>query len=94
MFDSAVDGFGGTVAGADMIEVGQDVISPAFHRPAQRLQLFERVGDPVADGSNEFAEPFFGLLLVGVAVGGDNLLVDVIGCLLYTSDAADDVIDV
>ena len=39
MFEAAVDGFGRTVAGVGMIEVGQDVPSSAFECPAQRNEL-------------------------------------------------------
>ena len=34
-----VDGFGRTVAGVRMIEVGQDVPGSAFERPARRHEL-------------------------------------------------------
>lgn len=55
VFDSAVDGFGGAVAGAGVIEIGEDIGGSSFHGPAQRLEFCERVGDVVADGVNEFA---------------------------------------
>ena len=35
MFEAAVDGFGGTVAGVGVVEVGQDVPGSAFECPAQ-----------------------------------------------------------
>ena len=35
MFEAAVDGFGGTVAGVGVVEVGQDVSGSAFECPAQ-----------------------------------------------------------
>ena len=39
MFETSVDGFGRTVAGVGMIEVGQDVPGSAFECPAQRDEL-------------------------------------------------------
>ena len=39
MFEAAVDGFGGTVAGVGVVEVGQDVPGSAFECPAQRDEL-------------------------------------------------------
>ena len=41
MFETSVDGFGRTVAGVGMIEVGQDVPGSAFECPAQRDELGE-----------------------------------------------------
>ena len=39
MFETSVDGFGRTVAGVGMIEVGEDVPGSAFERSAQRDEL-------------------------------------------------------
>ena len=39
MFETSVDGFGRTVAGVGMIEVGQDIPGSAFECPAQRDEL-------------------------------------------------------
>ena len=39
MFEAAVDGFGGAVAGVGVVEVGQDVPGSAFECPAQRDEL-------------------------------------------------------
>ena len=41
MFEASVDGFGRTVAGVGMIEVGQDVPGSAFECPAQRDEFGE-----------------------------------------------------
>ena len=41
MFETSVDGFGRTVAGVGMIEVGQDVPGSAFECPAQRDEFGE-----------------------------------------------------
>ena len=47
MFEAAVDGFGRTVAGVGMIEVGQDVPGSAFECPAQRDELGQPLGTRV-----------------------------------------------
>ena len=39
MFEAAVDGFGGAIAGVGVVEVGQDVCGSAFECPAQRDEL-------------------------------------------------------
>ena len=39
MFEAAVDGFGRTVSGVGVVEVGQDVPGSAFECPAQRDEL-------------------------------------------------------
>ena len=39
MFEAAVDGFGGAIAGVGVVEVGQDVPGSAFECPAQRHEL-------------------------------------------------------
>ena len=41
MFEAAVDGFGGAVAGVGVVEVGQDVCGSSFECPAQRDELGE-----------------------------------------------------
>ena len=41
MFEAAVDGFGRTVAGVGVVEVGQDVPGSAFECPAQRDEFGE-----------------------------------------------------
>ena len=41
MFEAAVDGFGGAVAGVGVVEVGQDVCGSAFECPAQGGELGE-----------------------------------------------------
>ena len=76
MFEAAVDGFGRTVAGVGMIEVGQDVPGSAFECPAQGGELREGARDArVAETG------YFGLHqgltadFVGIAVGVDNTLV-------------------
>ena len=39
MFEASVDGFGRSVAGVGVVEVGQDVPGSAFECPAQRDEL-------------------------------------------------------
>ena len=76
MFETSVDGFGGTVAGVGMIEVGQDVPGSAFECPAQRNELsqtprYTRAGQCINFGLHH------GLARsrVGRAVGINDVLV-------------------
>ena len=76
MFETSVDGFGRTVAGVGMIEVGQDVPGSAFECPAQRDDLaqtprYTRAGQRVDLGLHH------GLARsrVGRAVGINDVLV-------------------
>lgn len=76
MFEAAVDGFGRTVAGVGVVEVGQDVPGSAFECPAQRDELGQTPrytcgGQRVDFGFHQ------GLthVRVGCAVGVDNVLV-------------------
>ena len=76
MFETSVDGFGRTVAGVGMIEVGQDVPGSAFECPAQRDELgqtsrYARGGQRVDFGFHD------GLTRarVGRAVGINDVLV-------------------
>ena len=76
MFETSVDGFGGTVAGVGVVEVGQDVPGSAFECPAQRDDLaqtprYTRGGQCVDLGFHH------GLThaCVGRAVGVDDVLV-------------------
>ena len=76
MFETSVDGFGRTVAGVGMIEVGQDVPGSAFECPAQRDELsqaprYARAGQRVNFGFHH------GLARsrVGRAVGINDVLV-------------------
>ena len=47
MFEAAVDGFVGTVAGVGMIVVGEDVPGSAFERSSQRDELGHALGTRV-----------------------------------------------
>ena len=76
MFEAAVDGFGGAVAGVGVVEVGQDVCGSAFECPAQCDDLCEgawhvRVAETVYFGLHQGLTADF----VGIAVGVDDVLV-------------------
>ena len=82
MFEAAVDGFGRTVAGVGVVEVGQDVPGSAFERSAQRDELgqtprYARGGQGVDFGFHQ------GLthVRVGRAVGINDVLVGAPGDL-------------
>ena len=82
MFEAAVDGFGGAVAGVGVVEVGQDVPGSAFECPAQCDDLCEgawhvRVAETVYFGLHQ------GLTRtrVGRPVGVDDVLVGAPGDL-------------
>ena len=80
MFEAAVDGFGGTVAGVGVVEEGQDVPGSAFECPAQRDEFGQaprrtRGSQCVDFGLHQgLAHPH-----VGRAVGVDDVLVDAPG---------------
>lgn len=70
MFEAAVDGFGRTVAGVGVVEVGQDVPGSAFERSAQRDELgqtprYARGGQGVDFGFHQGLTADF----VGISVG-------------------------
>ena len=44
MFETSVDGFGRTVAGVGVVEVGEDVSGSAFERSAQRDEFGQAPG--------------------------------------------------
>jgi hypothetical protein len=46
VLQAPVERFGGAVAGAEPIEVGQDVTGPPGQGPAEAAQLGQRGGDP------------------------------------------------
>ena len=82
MFKAPVDGFGRTIGGVGMIEVGQDVPGSAFECPAQRDELSQaprhtRAGQGVDFGFHH------GLthVRVGRAVGINDVLVGAPGDL-------------
>ena len=80
MFETSVDGFGRTVAGVGMIEVGQDVPGSAFECSSQCDDLREgardtRVAKTVYFGSHQGLTADF----VGITIGVDDVLVDAPG---------------
>ena len=82
MFEAAVDGFGGAIAGVGVVEVGQDVPGSAFECSTQRNELgqaprYARGGQRVDFGSHQGLTADF----VGIAVGVDDVLVDTPGDL-------------
>ena len=82
MFEAAVDGFGGAVAGVGVVEVGQDVCGSACECPAQGGELgqaprYARGGQGVDFGLHQGLTADF----VGIAVGVDDVLVDAPGDL-------------
>ena len=82
MFEAAVDGFGGAVAGVGMIEVGQDVPGSAFECPAQRGELGQAPRYARRGQGDDFG--FHQSLArgrVGCAVGINDVLIDAPGDL-------------
>ena len=70
MFEAAVDGFGGAVAGVGVVEVSQDIPGSAFECPAQRHELgqdprYTREGQCVDFGLHQGLTADF----VGIVVG-------------------------
>ena len=77
MFEASVDGFGGAIAGVEMIEVGQDVPGSAFERSTQRHKLgqaprYARGGPCVDSGLHQGLTADF----AGITIGIDDVLVD------------------
>ena len=71
----------GPVGGAGTVEVGQDVGGALLEGPPERDDLFQHVGNAVADALDELPHELTTPGLVGFAVGGDHALVDVPGGL-------------
>ena len=70
MFEAAVDGFGRTIAGVGMIEVGHDISGSAFECPDQRHELgqaprYARGGQCVDFGLHQGLTADF----VGITIG-------------------------
>ena len=53
MLQASVDGFGGAVGGAGVVEVGQDVLAAAGQGPGQCLDLLKPVWDGLFQGVDE-----------------------------------------
>ena len=82
MFKAPVDGFGRTIGGVGMIEVGQDIPSSAFECPAQRDELSQTPRYARGDQCVDFGL-HHGLTadFVGITIGVDDVLVDAPGDL-------------
>ena len=76
MLEPAVDGLGGAVGDAGVVEVGQDVLAPAFQGSPEAGDLLDPGWHPRGDGSDQGAHEASAVGLVGVLVGVDHLLVD------------------
>ena len=79
MFEPAVDRFGGAVAGAGVVEVGQHVQGPAFQGSTESDQLGELRGHSLGEVVDHGLQSLLPTRAVGVAVGGDDALVDAPG---------------
>lgn len=82
MFEAAVDGFGGAIAGVGVVEVGQVVPGSAFERSSQSDEFGQtarcsRVGQCVDFCLHQSPAPS----LVGLSAGIDDALVDALGNL-------------
>lgn len=75
VFEPAVDGLGGPVAGVVVVEEGQDIPQAAFEGTRQCPQLAGRVGGSGVDAVDELVHHAARLAPVGLGVAGDDLLV-------------------
>ena len=75
VFESAVDRFGGAVGRAGSVEVGEHVSGSLFQGAAERAELAERRGDTAAEARDQLGHQVTAACGVGIAVGGDHLLV-------------------
>ena len=76
MLEASVDSFSGAVAGSGSVEVGEHVRAAFLQGPAQGDYFGQWCRDVGADGVDEAAHQLSAWRAVGVAVGGDHLLVD------------------
>lgn len=76
VFQQPVDRFGGAVAGAGMIEVGQDVVTAFVHGSAEGFQLGQAIRNPAGDGVDEPQHDLLPLAAIVGFVGVDDVLVD------------------
>ena len=86
MFEAAVDRFGGSVAGAGPVEVGQHVDCTLGQGPSEGDELGQRVWDAGAEGLDQRAHEVASPGAVGFAVGGDYPLVGAPGRLDFDVD--------
>lgn len=79
MFESGVDGLGWAVAGAGVVEVGQDVAGSSLQGAAEASQFDQRRGNSVVEISNRGAHDRSPDVFVWVTAGSDDALVDTPG---------------
>ena len=90
MFESAVDGFGGSVGCSGSVEVGEDVGSSFVQCAAQRGDLDECGRNSGAKVGDQLGEEFSTVAAVLVPVGGDHALVDAPGRLEFDVEIGDE----
>lgn len=81
MFESAVDGLGGSVAGAGPVEVDEDVAGSLAEGAAQLAELAQGGGNAFFEGVEDGGHCLLTLGGVGVAVRRDHPLQDAPGGL-------------
>ena len=79
VFQSAVDGFGRSVAGSGAVEVGQDVSWASTEGGSEASQFGQWLGDAGGESVDDRVQGGLAAAAVGVAVGGDESLVDAPG---------------
>lgn len=80
VFELVVDCFGGVVVGVGVVEVGQYVQGLLFQGLIESDQFGELCGYFLGEVVDYGLQSFFFICVVGVVVGGDDVLVDVLGC--------------
>lgn len=81
VFDAAVDGFGGSIAGGGVVEVGEDVLGSAFVGAAEGLELGRNGGGDHGLAVDELAQQAWLFVGMRVAVDRDEVLVGLPGFL-------------
>ncbi len=76
MFEATIDGLGGSVAGAGVAEPGQDVVAASMQGPSELGEFVEAGWDTVSQTVDDSGQRGLAEGLVGIAVGGDDVLVD------------------
>lgn len=76
VFQAAVGGLAGSVAGVWVIEVGEDIARSPLERCREGSEFGESVGERGCDGMNHGLESCFAELFLGFLVGDDHALVD------------------
>lgn len=81
VFEEAVDGFGGAVAGAGVVEERKDVCAAPFHGPPERADLLKPGRDPGLEAGDQPGHDLVSLGRIRGLVGVDHVLVDAPGHL-------------